>query len=431
MTNNLIDGSIDIQMPDILVPLFEGSARYRCAYGGRGSGKTRTFALMTAVRGYLDGKAGRQGIILCAREHLNSLEESSLEEVKAAIRSVPFLSEYYELGESYIRSKDRAISYSFTGLKRNVDSLKSRSSILLCWVDEAEGVSETAWQKLIPTVREHNSEIWVTWNPESKESATHKRFREDTPSDSKIVEINHADNPWFPAVLEAARLEDLEKRPDIYPHIWDGDFRVHVEGSYYAIEMLKAQMEKRISSVPYDKSSAVVTSWDLGMADTTAIFFAQYIGKEVRIIDFYENSGQALDHYVQVLKGKGYTYDQHILPHDVRVKELGTGKSRLEVLQNLGLHNVIVAPMLGIEDGIQQVRSMLDRCWFDADKCERAVDALRQYRRDWDENGKAWRGRPLHDWTSHAADSFRYLAVGYKPAAAWGAPIRRSLKGIA
>ena len=100
-------------------------------------------------------------------------------------------------------------------------------------------------------------------------------------------------------------------------------------------------------------------------------------------------------------------------------------------MSQLGLNNVIVAPMLSIEDGIQQVRSMIPQCWFDQEKCERGIDALRQYRRDWDENGKAWRGRPLHDWTSHAADSFRYLAVGYKPTHVWGGPIRRNIRGIA
>lgn len=423
--------SESISLPDKLRPVFEGEARYRASYGGRGSGKTRTFALMTAVRGYQWGKAGKEGIILCAREHLNSLDESSLEEVKAAISSVEWLKNYYEVGERYIRSKDGRINYSFAGLRRNVDSLKSRSRILICWVDEAENVSESAWQKLIPTVREHDSEIWVTWNPESKQSATHKRFRETPPDDIKIAQLNWRDNPWLPDVLKLARLEDKRKRPDIYPHVWEGDFRIHIEGSYYAIEMLRAQSEGRICAVPYDRNAAVVTAWDLGMADTTSIWFAQYVGKEIRIIDYYENSGVALDHYVRVLADKGYAYDQHILPHDVKVKELGTGKSRYEVLQNLGLSNVTVCPMLGIEDGIQQVRSQLDRCWFDETRCDRGIDALRQYRRDWDDVGKAWRGRPLHDWTSHAADAFRYLAVGYKPATNWGAPIRRRLQGIA
>ena len=190
----------EIKLPPKIVSLFEGECRYRCAYGGRGSAKTRSFALMTAVRGYQWGMEGKQGQILCAREHLNSLDESSLEEIKSAIRSVDFLSDYYEIGEKFVRSKDGRINYVFAGLRRNLDSIKSKARIILCWVDEAEAVSDSAWQKLIPTVREEDSEIWVTWNPESKLSATHRRFRVNGPADMKIVEINWRDNPFFPAV---------------------------------------------------------------------------------------------------------------------------------------------------------------------------------------------------------------------------------------
>lgn len=166
-----------LQVPPKLIPVFEGKARYRGAYGGRGSAKTRTFALMTAVRGYQWGMSGKSGQILCGREFMNSLDDSSLEEVKAAIMSVPWLEAYYECGDKYIKSRDGRVSYVFAGLRRSLDSLKSKARLILAWIDEAETVSEAAWRKLIPTVRESDSEIWVTWNPESKESATHKRFR--------------------------------------------------------------------------------------------------------------------------------------------------------------------------------------------------------------------------------------------------------------
>jgi phage terminase large subunit len=423
---------VQLQVPGKLIPVFQGEARYRGAYGGRGSAKTRTFALMTAVNGYRWGMAGNTGQILCGREFMNSLDDSSLEEVKAAIRSVPWLEAYYELGEKYIKSKDGRISYVFAGLRRSLDSLKSKAKLILAWIDEAETVSETAWRKLIPTVREHNSEIWVTWNPESKESATHKRFRLDPPDNSKIVEMNWQDNPWFPDVLEQERIQDKNKRPDIYDHVWEGDFLVHAEGAYYATEMREAKDQGRIDVVNYEPASGVVTAWDLGVGDSTAIWFAQFIGPEVRIIDYYESSGVGLDHYARVLQEKGYAYREHILPHDVRVKELGSGKSRLETLDNLGVRPVTIAPQLMVDDGIQAVRSMLKNCWFDAEKCERGVDALRQYHREYDDNGKVWRSRPAHDWASHGADAFRYLAVGYRPAQTnWGEPIRRGLRGIA
>jgi phage terminase large subunit len=421
----------EIRLPPKIVDVFEGEARYRGAYGGRGSGKTRSFALMTAVAGYRHGMSGLSGQILCAREHLNSLDESSLEEVKAAIKSVPWLLSYYEIGEKFVRSRDGRINYVFAGLRRNLDSIKSKARIIIAWVDEAEGVSDAAWQKLIPTVREDNSEIWVTWNPETKHSATHRRFRVNPPQDSKICEINWQDNPYFPKVLDKERKEDLKLRPDDYGHIWDGDMKVHADGAYYAVEMREAKAEGRITNVPYDRAVGVVTAWDLGVGDSTSIWFAQFVGAEVRLIDYYESSGVGLDHYVALLNSKGYVYESHVLPHDVRVRELGSGKSRLETLGALGVRPITIAPQLMVDDGIQSVRSMIPRCWFDAEKCERGVDAIRQYRRDYDDKGMTWRGRPLHDWTSHCADALRYLAVGYKPtSSSWGEPLRRNLKGI-
>ncbi|EPC2529996.1 TPA: PBSX family phage terminase large subunit [Providencia stuartii] len=215
-----------IEIPPKLVPVFENEGvRYRGAYGGRGSAKTRTFALMTAIRGYMAAKNGQSGVILCAREYMNSLEESSMEEVKQAIRSVPWLNDFYELGEKYIRTKCRSVSYVFAGLRHNLDSIKSKARILIAWVDEAESVSETAWTKLTPTVREAGSEIWVTWNPEKDGSATDKRFRKNPPDNAIVVEMNYDDNPWFPSVLEEERLND-QARLDAatYAWIWEGAY---------------------------------------------------------------------------------------------------------------------------------------------------------------------------------------------------------------
>ncbi|EMH0466853.1 PBSX family phage terminase large subunit [Providencia stuartii] len=215
-----------IEIPPKLVPVFENEGvRYRGAYGGRGSAKTRTFALMTAIRGYMAAKNGQSGVILCAREYMNSLEESSMEEAKQAIRSVPWLNDFYELGEKYIRTKCRSVSYVFAGLRHNLDSIKSKARILIAWVDEAESVSETAWTKLTPTVREAGSEIWVTWNPEKDGSATDKRFRKEPPDNAIIVEMNYDDNPWFPSVLEEERLND-QARLDAatYAWIWEGAY---------------------------------------------------------------------------------------------------------------------------------------------------------------------------------------------------------------
>ena len=231
-----------------------------------------------------------------------------------------------------------------------------------------------------------------------------------------------------PEELKEAKLTMGEDR---YEQEFECSFEAAIVGAYYAMEMKTALEENRITTVPYDPSVGVVTAWDLGIGDSTSIWFAQYVGQEIRVIDYYENSGVGLDHYAKELNSKNYHYMDHILPHDVQVKELGTGKSRLETLHNLGIQDVTIAPKLAIEDGIQAARSMLNRCWFDEEKCNRGIEALRQYRREFDEKNKTWRGRPLHDWTSHGADAWRYLAVGKQTETNWGEPIRRNLRGIA
>lgn len=224
-----------IQLPPKLIPVFSGPARYRGAHGGRGSAKTRTFALMTAVRAYMFAEAEQSGVILCGREYMNSLEDSSMEEVKQAIRSVDWLNAYFDIGEKYIRSRNRRVWYTFAGLRHNLDSIKSKARILIAWVDEAETVSEMAWQKLLPTVREQNSEVWVTWNPEKDGSPTDQRFRKDKPANAKIVEMNYTDNPWFPDVLEQERLNDREVLDDqTYAWIWDGAYRENSEAQILA-----------------------------------------------------------------------------------------------------------------------------------------------------------------------------------------------------
>ena len=251
------------------------------------------------------------------------------------------------------------------------------------------------------------------------------------------------DDPnWYCAMFKASETGILDQEEldearramgdDRYMQEFETSFEAAIVGAFYSKEMKDATDDGRVTSVPYDPAASVITAWDLGIGDSTAIWFAQYIGQEIHIIDYYENSGVGLDHYAKVLFEKGYHYEQHILPHDVQVKELGTGKSRLETLDALGIRNIEIAPKLGVDDGIQAARSMLARCWFDEENCGRGIEALRQYRRDFDEKLKSWRGRPLHDWTSHGADAFRYLAVGYKPYDQWGTgPIRRNLRGIA
>jgi len=226
---------------------------------------------------------------------------------------------------------------------------------------------------------------------------------------------------WFALLLKAsdtgliAQSELALARRDLteeqYAQEFECSFDAAIIGSYYGKLMAAAEADKRIAGVPYDPAALVWTAWDLGIRDATAIWFAQVIGREVRIIDYYEASGVDLGHYVRELTAKPYLYAGHIMPHDAQAKELGTGKSRLEVLESLGLKNLMLAPLHRIEDGINAVRMFLPKCWFDAGKCARGIDALKLYRTEYDERLKALRAAPVHDWTSHAADAFRYLAM--------------------
>ncbi|MFD2207206.1 hypothetical protein [Kiloniella antarctica] len=188
-------------------------------------------------------------------------------------------------------------------------------------------------------------------------------------------------------------------------------FDAAILGAYYTGELAEMRKEGRLCRVHYDKRHPVHTAWDLGIGDTTVIIFFQEVGLERRIIDFYEASGMALDHYAKELAGKGYVYGTHFLPHDADSRELGTGLSRKEVLEDLLPSEIEVLPRLAVDDGIQAARTMFNRLYIDETKCERLVNALSNYRRKWDEKNKVFMLRPLHDWASNPADSFRYMAV--------------------
>ncbi|WP_260282369.1 PBSX family phage terminase large subunit [Proteus terrae] len=283
-----------IEIPPKLIPAFEGNYRYRCSHGGRGSAKTRTFALMTAIRGYMAAMNGQSGVILCAREYMNSLEESSMEEVKQAIRSVPWLNDFYELGEKYIRTKCRSVNYVFAGLRHNLDSIKSKARILIAWVDEAESVSEIAWTKLTPTVREAGSEIWVTWNPERDGSATDKRFRKNPPDNAIVVEMNYGDNPWFPSVLEEERLSDQERLDSAtYAWIWEG---AYLENSDKQV-LANKYVVKSFSDDLWQKADRLLFGADFGFAKDPNTLLRQFILNDCLYIEYEAYGvGVELDH---------------------------------------------------------------------------------------------------------------------------------------
>lgn len=410
-----------LELPDKLVPVFEGEADVRGAYGGRGSAKSRTFAKMTAVRAHMWASAGRMGQILCARQFQNSLDESSLEEIKQAIRETEFLAPHFDIGEKYIRHVTGNVHYTFAGLDRNIDSIKSRSRILLCWVDEAEPVLEQSWVKLIPTLREEDSELWVTWNPESERAPVHKRFRLSTDPRYKVIEMNWRDNPWFPEVLERQRQRDKIERPEQYEHIWEGGFVRAVEGAYFASHLNKAREDNRIGFVGEDPNLIIRLFADIGgtgaKADNFVFWAAQFVGTEIRWVNHYEQQGQPVASHLNWLRQQGYTPDRAKiwLPHDGATNDRVIDVSYESALRGAG-YQVTVIPNQGKGAAmarVEEARRLFPRMRFDETKCHAGLEALGWYHAKQDEKRNIDLG-PEHDWASHSADAFGLGCIAHE-----------------
>jgi phage terminase large subunit len=216
-------------------------------------------------------------------------------------------------------------------------------------------------------------------------------------------------------VIDAAELKDAARMmtEDEYAQEFECSFEASVRGAVYAKELAQVRAQKRIARVPYDPILPVHTAWDLGVGDATAIWFAQVHGAERRIIDYYEASGEGLQHYAAILDKKGYKYGRHLAPPDIEVRELGSGRSRKEIAAGLGIRFEVVKG-LRLEDGINAARMLLPTCYFDEDKCSAGIEALQNYRWDFNQRLDEFKSSPVHDWASHGADAFRYLALGLK-----------------
>jgi len=242
------------------------------------------------------------------------------------------------------------------------------------------------------------------------------------------------DDDWLSVVHRASEtglLDDDElvaarkmMSHDQYEQEFECSWTANVPGSIYGSEIEAAVSEGRVCSVPYDPTKKVDTFFDLGVNDSTSVWFVQHVGRSVHVIDYYENRNEGLPHYCHVLNSKGYLYGSHFAPHDIEVRELGSGKSRREVAWDLGL-NFRVVPKLPIEDGIHAAKMLIPRCYFDRDACKIGLEALRQYHRAYNERTRSFRSTPVHDWSSHAADCFRYVAVGLREDRAGGPPSQR------
>lgn len=231
----------------------------------------------------------------------------------------------------------------------------------------------------------------------------------------------YKDDPeWFVTIQKASQTKILPQKAldeakasmpiDLYNQEFECDFYGSIHGAYYADYIKHADVEGRIGAYPYDPILPVYTFWDIGIGDATAITFAQVVNREIRVIDYYENNGESLSHYIQKLQSKNYLYAEHFAPHDIEVREFSSGKSRLEIAQSLGI-KFRITPKMSVDDGINAVRTILPRCFFDKGKTDLLVKCLKNYKKEWDDKRQVFKSYPLHDWSSHGADSARYMAI--------------------
>jgi phage terminase large subunit len=400
------EGAKSNDFPLKLQPLFL-PARYKILHGGRGGAKSWGIARALLLMG-----ASKTLRILCGREYQKSIEQSVHKLLCDQIRDMG-LSDFYQVQKTRIIGAN-GTEFSFHGLHHNVDNIKSIEGTDIAWIEEAQVVSAGSWKKLIPTIRKDDSEIWVSFNPELEEDETYKRFVLRPPTGAVVIKINWSDNPWFPKVLRQEK-DDLKAiNYDEYLNVWEGHCKKSLEGAIYAKELREAAEENRILAIPWEKNKGVNAFFDLGRADKTSIWFMQEVGFEFRFINFYQNQGFHISHYLKYLKDLPYAYDMVYLPHDSQNELLAAEKTIEKQVRDAGFKVKVVPRIPKVALGIDAVRGLFNRCWFDEAKCADGLGSLRRYRYDVDPDTKQYSKDPLHDDNSHAADAFRYFAESYR-----------------
>lgn len=423
MSNRLIARP---KYPAKLDPLID-PAPYKGAFGGRGSAKSHFFATLAVMR--CASELGLRGV--CIRETQKSLEESAKRLITDKINALG-VSDLFDVQNTVIKTPGDGIII-FDGMQNHTaESIKSLEGYDWAWVEEAQTLSSVSLELLRPTIRKDDSEIWFSWNPKNPENAVDQFLRKAPPPGAVVVQSNWRDNPWFTKKLKADREYDLIHNEDRYDHIWEGAYEPAAPGAFYAKEMAKLDRLERITRVDHDPELTTHTAWDIGRTDDTAIWFYQWAWGEIRVIDYYATHGEQTQHYVDVVKSKPYRYDRMVLPHDAFHKTLaGGGRSVAKRMRDEGLPGKIIkAPDHRLQDGIQSVRDTIPICFFDANKAAKGLKTLRGYRRQFDPIKKVFGKTPVHDWASHGADAFRYLAQSYKHRDKPAEPQDTEMRGI-
>ena len=409
--------SLEINTAAVFEPLLSES-RYKAAWGGRGSGKSHFFGELL-----IDDSLVNKGLrSVCIREVQKTLKESAKRLIEDKLIQFGLgEADGFKVFREVIETPGDGL-IAFQGMQdHTAESIKSLEGFGRAWVEEAQTLSKTSLMLLRPTIRAPGSQLWFSWNPRRKNDPVDVMFRSgQNPTGAIVVRANWSDNPWFPKELEQERVDCLKQTPDQYEHIWEGGYATVLEGAYYAQSLAEARRQKRIGHVARDPLMTIRAYWDVGgtgaKADATAIWIAQFVGREIRVLDYYESVGQELSHAVQWLRESGYEKALCVLPHDGATKDKVYRVSYESALQSAGFKTKVV-PNQGAgaaKQRIEAARRLFPSIWFNEQSCSAGIDALGWYHEKRDEERNVGLG-PEHDWASHGADAFGLMCVAYEP----------------
>lgn len=401
---------LDIPTAEVFEPLL-APARYKGAWGGRGSGKSHFFAGLLIE----DSLAERGLVSICVREIQKTLAQSS----KLLIENK--LSDFglgekdgFKIFRDVIETPGDGAMHFIGMQEHTAESIKSFEGAKRAWIDEAQTMSAKSLMLLRPTIRASGSEIWASWNARLKVDPIDVLLRgPETPTGAMVVNANWRDNPWFTAELEQERLDCLRMQPDQYDHIWEGGYLSIAEGAYFAKDLTAAKA--RIGNVPPDPLMEYRAFWDIGTRDATAIWVAQFVGREIRVLDYYEAVGQPLAAHLGWLRDNGYGSALCVLPHDGERADHLTADKFADHIQAAGFRTQTVknqgkgAAMKRVE----AARRLFPSIWFNEATTQAGRDALGWYHEKRDDKRNIGLG-PEHDWSSHGADAFGLMCVAYE-----------------
>ena len=427
-----------IKTARVFVPLL-APARYKGAWGGRGSGKSHFFAEKLIEDCLAEpGDYGQGMRAVCIREVQKDLAQSSKLLIETKLQALGIgEADGFKVFRDVIQTPGDGLMI-FKGMNDyTADSIKSLEGFKRAWWEEAQTATGHSLNLLRPTLRADGSELWFSWNPRKKTDPVDLMLRgEQKPTGAAVIKANWRDNPWFTKELEQERQDCMRMQPDQYDHIWEGGYVTVVEGAYFASDLTKARADGRIGRLSADPLMSLRVFCDLGgtgaKADAFAMWVAQFIGKEIRVLDYYEAVGQPLSAHLQWLRDKGYEKAGIWLPHDGETQDRIVDASFEGAFKKAG-YSVTVTPNQGkgaAKKRIEAARRLFPSIWFDEAKCEAGLAALGWYHEKKDDERGVGLG-PEHDWSSHGADAFGLMCVAYKPPqGSVLAPINYSTAGI-